>query len=383
MLSENYFFIEKKGKYVIIGEIKGEELIQFEVFDSLDDFAVGSIIRGRVINKIEALNAYFIDIGMNRNAFLQIDERDERSYSEGEELIVQIISKAGGEKGCKITDKYEIKGKHLILTPFTSEIKFSKKINDLDYIENLKDGIKNVLGNNLGIVVRTSAYSRDNETILKELCQLLDKYNYLLNERHFSPTPKILIKGNNFTGISNFRKSVLIHTNDKDIYTDLESKCSINEVVYRKDFSIKHNSKIFAKIKSLFERRVILDNGIELIFDKTEAFNVVDINSKGYLHRKSYKTLDDVNLEAIGEIVKQIVFRNLQGIILVDLIPLKNKELKKNLLIQLEDITKKYKNPPIVVGITKLGILEMTRNSKVNSIALEKLNLDMFEETND
>ena len=121
-----------------------------------------------------------------------------------------------------------------------------------------------------------------------------------------------------------------------------------------------------------------MENGIELIFERTEALHVIDVNSKSFLHKKTHYDIYDVNIESLINIIKQIVFRNICGIILIDFISLKDKILEKQLLDEIYKVTKSFNNPPNIVGFTKLGILEVTRNKKVNNLKLENITLDIF-----
>lgn len=378
MSNRCFNFIEIRKNYLIVGEVNESKLTSFEIFGLQDKSIVGNIYRGRILNKIKSLNAYFVDIGIGKNGFLQIESKINTDYNEGDEIIVQVTSPADGEKGVRLRDEFEIKGINLIITPFNDDFRISKKILDIDFIEELKTNVKALLPKGIGAIVRTSAQNYSIEEINAELRELLSLAEQLDKEKNFSPTPKLLMEEDYITDSLNFNNLSDIFVNDKKIYDFLLSSFSKNNVIYDKSFRIKDDNEIFRQIKELFDRKVILDNGIELIFEKTEALYVVDINSSGFLHKKTHHDIHDVNIESLINIIKQIVFRNIYGIILVDFISYKNKIQEEQLLKKLYKMTKLFKNPPQIVGFTRLGILEITRNKKVNNIKLENITLDIF-----
>lgn len=376
--NNNFNFAEVRNNYLIVGEIKNNELESFEVFDLDNQPIVGNIYRGRILNKISGLNAYFIDIGLNKNGFLQASSNSNFEYNEGVELIVQVVSPEDGDKGPKLTDKFELKSGNLILTPFINDFRISKKITDESYVEDLMGKLKPFLPNDTGLIVRTSASEKTIDDLAKELNLLINQYKQLLKEKNFSPTPKLLLKSNYLEESLNFGNEHPIYTNDQMIYGELSVLNSQNNIFLDKKFRIKYNHMIFKQISELFQRNVTLESGIELVFDKTEAFNVIDINSKGFLHKKSKFTLEDVNVKSLKNIIKHLIFRNIYGIILIDFVSYADRTLEKGILDTLFRISQRYKNPPHIVGFTKLGILEMTRNKKVNNLKLEDITIDIF-----
>lgn len=376
--NNNFNFAEVRNNYLIVGEIENNELESFEVFDLDNQPIVGNIYRGRILNKISGLNAYFIDIGLSKNGFLQASSNSNFEYNEGEELIVQVVSPEDGDKGPKLTDKFELKSGSLILTPFINDFRISKKIIDESYIDDLMEKLKPFLPNDTGLIIRTSASEKTIDDLAKELNLLINQYKQLVKEKNFSPTPKLLLKSNYLEESLNFGNDYPIYTNDQMIYGELSVLNSQNNIFLDKKFRIKYNHTIFKQISELFQRNVTLESGIELVFDKTEAFNVIDINSKGFLHKKSKFTLEDVNVKSLKSIIKHLVFRNIYGIILIDFVSYADRTLEKGILDTLFRISQRYKNPPHIVGFTKLGILEMTRNKKVNNLKLEDITIDIF-----
>lgn len=372
----NFSFLEDNGSYIITGLIKDNKLVEFYVFDKKKKSIAGNIYRGRLLNKINGLNGFFVDIGEEKNGLLQLDQENFSEFKETDELILQVTYDGNDHKGPKLTDKYEIKGEFFILTPFDLKIKLSKKFTDRDKGIQIKNKFKE-LANSLGFVIRTSAESASLDELENEFFQLLETYKYLEKEKNFSPTPKLLYSKDYVLGSLTFEKDLMFVSNDEASIEKYKEKSNSENIIYDSDFSIKKKAEIFDQVKSLFNRNFILENGIELVFDKTEAFHVIDINSKGFFN-PGKDLAKDINKNCVKEIINQIHLRNICGIILVDFISYTNKEDEKILLNYFFRESKKYKNPINVIGFTKLGILELTRNKNVNHLSLDSLDLSII-----
>lgn len=375
MNEENFRFFEFKDRFLIYGKVSEEELVSFKIFDLDQPSIVGNIYRGRILKKIPSINGFFVDLGLSKNGFFQPKKNKFNNYDESDEIIFQVISNPVEEKGPKITDEYELKGNYFILQPFRNKINVSKKINDQQVSKKLIEISRNILGDSYGGIIRTKAKDIDSENFISELKNLLKTQKNLELEKNFSPTPKLLVKKDVLYNLLNLDKNIFVITNNEELYDKYKKDYNIE---FDTNFSIKY-TKYFPEIKKLFNKIVVLDNGIELVFEHTEAFNVIDINSKKFLDKKSDKSLDDVNINIIKDLTKQIDFRNLYGIILVDLLSFSSKKKKNLFLENLFLESKKYKNPINIIGITRLGILELTRNKSVSNKPLENIDLSIFE----
>lgn len=372
----NFSFLEDSGNYLLTGLVKDNKLVEFYIFDKKKKSIAGNIYRARLLNKINGLNGFFVDIGEEKNGLLQLDEENFSKFKETDELILQVTYDGNDHKGPKLTDKYEIKGEFFILTPFDMKIKLSKKFTDRDKGLQIKNKFKE-LSNDLGFIIRTSAESASLDELENEFFQLLETYKYLEKEKNFSPTPKLLYSKDYVLESLTFEKDLMFVSNDEAIIEKYKTKNISENIIYNPDFSIKKQAGIFVQVKNLFNRNFILENGIELVFDKTEAFYVIDINSKGFFN-PGKDLAKDTNNNCVKEIINQIHLRNICGIILVDFISYTNKEDEKKLLNYFFNESKKYKNPINVIGFTKLGILELTRNKNVNHLSLDSLDLSII-----
>lgn len=373
---ENFSFLESKDPYLFLGSIKNSKLEEFFVFDQENKSKVGNIYRARLINKIKGLNGFFVDLGDEKHGLLQVDEKRFKELKEADELILQVTYDGNDHKGPKLTEKYELKGEYFILTPFDKKIRLSKKFRDKAYGLELKEKFKEK-SQGLGFIIRTESQEASLEVLEEEFQKLLDLYESLEKERNFSPTPKLLYQPDYLKEYMSLTDSGLFLTNDKFFLEKIKKAYPNGEVLLDKDFSIRNNPLIFKEIKDLFNRKVTLENGIELVFDKTEAFHVIDINSKGFLNPGKDQA-KDVNLNCYEEIIKQIHLRNIYGIILIDFISYSNKKDEEKLLNYFYQESRKYKNPVNVIGFTRLGILELTRNKAVTNLSLEDLGPSIF-----
>lgn len=369
-------FVQVKEDLLFIGKAKENKIIDFYVFDRKNHSKVGNIYRGRVLNKINGLNAFFVDIGENKNGFFQCDDFLFSSIKESDEMILQVNYDGNESKGPRLTEKYELKGRYFIITPSNSNFRASKKFKDTRKKEKLKEKYE-AISKNIGFVIRSKAEKADEKDLDNEFKELVSLANNLEKEKNFTPTPKLLYKYEFIDEYLDFEDCEEVSTNDTFIKDKLETLNKSTLIKLNKNFSIK-NSSLFGDLKKYFTRKVVLENGIELVFDKTEAFNVIDINSNGFLIHEKGITKKDANINCISELIKQIHIRNLYGIILVDFISYLDKEREEELLNIFKAESKKYKNPINIIGFTKLGILELTRNKKVNNLSLVDLNINIF-----
>lgn len=379
---KNWGFVQENKNYLIIGEISEDKLEKFEIYDTSQQFLIGNIYRGRIVDKIPGLNAFFVDIGHEKKGFLQVDKKKFNKYFQGNEILVQIKSQELGNKGSKLTDNLELNFEDFILLLEEKTIHFSKKINNELKKESLKTLFNSFFSNSdIGIIFRTRSQVTDLAIIKEKLKKAKLFVEKLQKEKNFSPTPKLIYKIDFTNEILDFSQELKIITNSKNIFENIKddrnnSNKSYNKdlLIYDENFKIS-NKEIFLEISKLFSRKVILDNGIELVIDKTEALSVIDINTKGFLREKTSKSLFDANINSVEEMVKQIHFRNLSGIILVDFISNMTPKEEDEIIYLINKYSNKFSSPLNIVGFTKLGILEMTRKKNSKHMKLDDISL--------
>jgi ribonuclease G len=389
----NYIFIDSKDNIEKVGIVEDGRLVEF--YTDKKDYSkkVGNIYRGRVVNVLPGMEAAFVDIGEGKNAYLYIKDalprdliyknisvRIDDIIKNGEDIIVQVLKESLGNKGPKITTHITLPGRFLVLTPFSNKINISRKIDDEYEIKRLQKIGKEIQREDIGIIFRTNAFEVEEELLLDEYNMLINIFNKIKREKNFLPCPKLIYKEMDLThqiirdAFNDTIHKIII--NDKDKYDSLLNFKDIlsfdlnNKLFYDKDFSVKFHDNIESQIQAALERKVFLKNGSYIVIDETEALTAIDVNTGKFIGNKNLEdTVVKTNLEAVSEIARQIRLRDIGGIIIIDFIDMKNNEDVSLVLDKLEESLSLDRNKTNIVGITKLGLVEMTRKKVRNSLS--------------
>ena len=400
-------------KEIYISESMGESRIAIiedgtlvEVYVEKQDQQrmVGNIYKGKVENVLPGMQAAFVDIGYDINAFLpfseienpaylmDIDESEDSSSNKtnrksnkhandnvnvdlktGQSIFVQVIKEAFAGKGPRITTEVAIPGRLLVLVPNSKYVGISKKIWDKYERRRLKKLVSSLKDNDAGIIVRTVAEGKSEELIKNDLQNLENNWQKILKA-------------------SNQKKDVEL------LYEDLETASSVIRDLFTPDISkiVIDSKKLYKKINSyledvspnmasrlehykikkpLFESmgieneidkllrpKVWLKSGAYLIIEKTEAMVVVDVNSGRFVGKKNHEENSlKINLEACKEVARQLRLRDLSGLVVIDFIDMKNESNRKKIYYELRKELKKDRAKVAVSPISDFGLLEMTR----------------------
>ena len=400
-------------KEIYISESMGESRIAIiedgtlvEVYVEKQDQQrmVGNIYKGKVENVLPGMQAAFVDIGYDINAFLpfseienpaylmDIDESEDSSSNKtnrksnkhandnvnvdlktGQSIFVQVIKEAFAGKGPRITTEVAIPGRLLVLVPNSKYVGISKKIWDKYERRRLKKLVSSLKDNDAGIIVRTVAEGKSEELIKNDLQNLENSWQKILKA-------------------SNQKKDVEL------LYEDLETASSVIRDLFTPDISkiVIDSKKLYKKINSyledvspnmasrlehykikkpLFESmgieneidkllrpKVWLKSGAYLIIEKTEAMVVVDVNSGRFVGKKNHEENSlKINLEACKEVARQLRLRDLSGLVVIDFIDMKNESNRKKIYYELRKELKKDRAKVAVSPISDFGLLEMTR----------------------
>jgi len=366
---------------------------------------VGNIYKGKVENVLPGMQAAFVDIGYDINAFLpfseienpaylmDVDESEDSSSNNktnrksnkhtsdnvnvdlktGQSIFVQVIKEAFAGKGPRITTEVAIPGRLLVLVPNSKYVGISKKIWDKYERRRLKKLVSSLKDNDAGIIVRTVAEGKSEELIKNDLQNLENSWQKILKA-------------------SNQKKDVEL------LYEDLETASSVIRDLFTPDISkiVIDSKKLYKKINSyledvspnmasrlehykikkpLFESmgieneidkllrpKVWLKSGAYLIIEKTEAMVVVDVNSGRFVGKKNHEENSlKINLEACKEVARQLRLRDLSGLVVIDFIDMKNESNRKKIYYELRKELKKDRAKVAVSPISDFGLLEMTR----------------------
>ena len=357
--------------------MEDDKLVELLIEDNIHKKTKSNIYRGIVKNIKSGIEAAFVDIGFEKMAYLPIKNSDD--IKNGTELLVQINKESVGTKAPKLTQEISLSGRYLVLIPSNDRITISNKILDEKERFRLKKLVKSFNKEKLGIIIRTEAVGCDLDKLKEDFDLLVDKYQNILKQFKLGIGPKLIyreldldtkyIKDNINEDID---KVVL---NDKDKYTEIKSILSkinkdyINKLILEENKDVFDLYKVSKEIEKALNKKVWLKSGGYLIIEKTEALTVIDVNTGKFTGNISREeTMYKTNIEACEEIARQLKIRDIGGIIIVDFIDLYKKKSKQNLIKILQENLNKDKRKSEVLGITKLGLVEIARRREKDSI---------------
>lgn len=366
--------------------------------DSKDEGAVeGSIYCGIVQNVLQGMQAAFVNIGEDKNAFMHIKDVipkvSNQTGNKAEDLskynikkylkqntpeLVQVKKDEENKKGARVSKHISITGRLSVLMVDVSFITISQKIEEKEEITRLKNIAKDILSNykenKYGLILRTAAKGKTKEEIEKDVeesIKLWEQVEKKYSEVSKENKPQLIYR--NYDVISKFLTSVLedniekITVNTESLYKSINSY--LEEINKKIEVKLVPQSDINKygwkeQLEKASQRKVWLKCGGFIAIDKTEALTAIDVNSGKFTGRKTYtkdETIFKVNKEATVEIAKQLRLRNISGIIVIDYIDMQNDAERQEILQMLEKELKKDRSKTQVIGFTKLDLLEVTR----------------------
>lgn len=373
MFSEVEIFISASENLVFTTVVSNNKVIDLKAERRNERKLIGSIFKGVVKKVCKSLDGYFIDIGLDKEAFIQ--EKDVRKKLKvGDTVIVQLRRKDTQLKGSKATCKISIPGKYLVYFPEIKKLKISGRLKNFPYADELKKLIEKELKEREGVIIRASAIRAKEGEILDELNSLRNVWRYILEqERKLSkgilyeefPTYARVIRD-----YWSFIKEICVDNADiwKEIH-DLFGKDIRDKLRFSRNLDkLIKNFSIYQLLSKLLSKYVWLKGGGFIVIEQTEAMVVIDVNSGEGCGESLEENALKTNIEALEEIAHQIKLRNLAGMIVIDLIDLKREENRKKLLKEAEKIFRKENLNVRIYGITKLGLLELTRKKDSESL---------------
>jgi ribonuclease G len=363
----------------------------------------GNIVLGKVTNVLPGMQAAFIEIGEEKNAFLYVDDalmppnledaegaitvkrRKKRTISElvkpGQEVLVQVVKEAIGTKGARVTRHVTFPGRYLVLMPTVSYVGVSRRITDEEERQRLRKIAKSIKPKDMGVIIRTVAETKTEEELRQDLTFLLKIWERVQAKAQSVKAPAIIHKdlGLVFRVVRDElnQETTRMLVDDVNTYSkilellDTTSPEMKDRVMYYRDkeFPLFSLYGVEAAIEKALQRQVWLRSGGYIVIDKTEALTVIDVNTGRYVGTKNLSdTVFKINMEACKEISRQLRLRDIGGIIVVDFIDMDKPEHREQLIEELERQLKHDHTKTVVLGITNLGLLEMTRKKVRQSI---------------
>ena len=363
--------ISSTPEEVRMGLVHDGILQEFMVERAMSAHLVGSIFLGRVSNIVKGIQAAFIDIGLEQNAFLYLG--DSRDLTEGASVMIQIIKDPRGTKGPTASREITFPGHYAVLFPFSDTIGISRRITDDTERIRLRKLVEKCKPEGMGIVIRTEAEDIEAGVLEADIAGLVAEWNVVEARAKRAKAPAFL-----------HRELDLSVRMVRDYFTkDVKEIIVDNPEAFRRIQALlagmqgtegmklrlwEGGEDVFSgfglgeTLDSLADRRVELPSGGYLVIDHTEAMTVIDVNSGSYSGKNNLEeTIMEINRQAAREIAHQLRLRDIGGIIVVDFIDMHTEENRQEVLSVLEASFAGDKMRPRVQDITVLNLVEITR----------------------
>ncbi len=389
---------------VRVGLLEDDRVAEIFVERRKDASLVGNIYKGRVLRVLPGMQAAFVDIGLERAAFLYVADvvdprRDSSSNTvseartdmahrpiqsllhEGQELMVQVSKEPLGTKGARVTSHVSIAGRHLVYMPTVDHVGVSRRIVDDEERRRLREILEALVPQGGGFVARTAAEGRTPEELRADLEFPRQVWNDILTRTESSTAPATLYEDLDLV-LRSARDLVTpeleaIHVDDEAEFQRLTR--FMRRFMPRYMDRVKHYpgpEPIFdaygveIELQRALGRKVWLKSGGYLIIDQTEALCAVDVNTGRFVGKRNLEeTITRTNLEAVQEIVRQLRLRNIGGIIIIDFIDMEKESNRNKVFGALSDALQADRARTNILKISELGLVEMTRKRVRESLA--------------
>ncbi|MFZ9940638.1 MAG: Rne/Rng family ribonuclease [Luteolibacter sp.] len=378
-------------------------LEEYSVEREGDQNIVGGIFKGRVKNIEPGLKAMFVDIGLDKNAFLhfwdaipaaldggleEIQREGKKKnvkkitskdipdiYPVGSEIVIQVSKGPIGTKGPRVTTNISLAGRYLVLMPFTEQFGISRKIEDPKERARLRKIVQKLsVPDGMGVIMRTVAQGTRARHFVRDLAMLLEQWDEIEARREANPAPACIFQEPGL--IERTARDFLTDEVNQVICDDAQTTEAIREIAgkisRRAKRRIHHlptsTQPIFERINiqkqidEAFSRQVWLPCGGYVVIDETEALISVDVNTGRNRGAKDVdKMILETNIEAAREVARQLRLRNIGGLVVIDFIDMRHRKDQQSVYKAIKDRLKKDKAKTQVLQISPIGLMEMTR----------------------
>lgn len=405
--------INAAGEGVEIALLEDKKLVELHYEHAQNEFAVGDLYLGKVKRLMPGLNAAFVDVGYEKDAFLhytdlsphfrslmkftkQSIEGNNASWLEDfskfrneqeivktgkitevipgkPEILVQILKEPISSKGPRLSCEISLPGRFVVVTPFNDVIAISRKIHSADERKRLQRIVESIKPKNFGVIVRTAAEGKETAELQADIMGLYNSWQSITRNLRQAKAPQIILSEQDKT--TSILRDLLNESFQRIIINDKklagETRDYVSRIAPEKEDIVSYHSGnnslfdqygISKQVKSSFGKTVNLDSGAYLIIEHTEALHVIDVNS-GTRSAEAGQEQNALvtNLEAAKEIARQMRLRDLGGIIIIDFIDMRLMENKKKLLEAMEELMKLDRARHTILPISKFGLMQITR----------------------
>lgn len=355
---------------------------------------VGSVYNGKVVNVLPGMQAAFVDIGLEKNAFLYVDDLlpahldkippVKPSISElvrpGQELLVQVTKEPFGTKGARITTHFSLPGRWIVYMPNADYVGVSRKIGSEQERSRLKEIAEKMRRPGEGLIVRTVAENETMEALERDFNVMRGDWSNVRRRAETAGAPVLL-----------YREPGVLDRVVRDAFTDrvdelviddpVRGEVLVNRVremseelagrirIYRGREHVQVAYRVREQLEKAMKRKVWLKSGGYLVLDRTEALTVIDVNTGKFTGTDDPEaTVFTTNVEAAEEIARLLRLRDIGGIVLVDFIDMTSDKHRAEVAAQLEEAFRRDRTKTFAVGWTKLGLMEITRKKARESL---------------
>ena len=405
--------IDVSSTEVSIALLEGHRLIELNKEQNDGSFSVGDVYLGRVKRIMPALNAAFVDIGDEKDAFIHYLDlglsfkaldyflrhigQNKKSYKDffstvklgdilekegkisdilkpGQSIIAQIVKEPISTKGSRLTSEISIAGRNMVLIPFSDKVSISQKIVSKEEKKRLERLVYSILPPNYGVIIRTAAEGKKAAVLDGELKSLIKKWEDSWQKMAKPAPPQLLFTENSRT--TTILRDLLndsfsnIYINDENIFNEVKDYITVispeqEKIVkyYKGGEPIFDHFDVSKQIRGAFGKVVPIKQGAYLVIEHTEALHVIDVNSG--IRAKSGSDQEqnafDVNMSAADEISRQLRLRDMGGIIIVDFIDMDSNENRGKLFKHMQTLMENDRAKHNILPITKFGLMQITR----------------------
>lgn len=393
-----------------IALLEDQKLVEIHHEKSTDQLAVGDIFLGKIKKIMPGLNAAFVDIGCEKEAFIHFLDLATQTptlnefvskvreggkgdigqvtfqpslekagkigsvLSSGQPLLVQVTKEPINTKGARVTTEISLAGRYLVLVPFFDKVSMSQKIKGSEERKRLRKIVQGIKPKHFGIIIRTNAAGTEMEDLTADLKQLISKWKGVVSKLRNASVPSKMASEMDKTFLL-IRDMVdesfnTIYTDSPSLYQEIKEYFgqvfSGNKNIvklYKDSTPIFEHFNIAKQIKGSFGKIVSIKSGIYLIIEQTEAMHVIDVNSGNKLNANQSEEQNaiEVNIEAAIEIARQIRLRNLGGIIIIDFIDMDLAANRTLLYNKMKELMAADKTRHTILPLSKFGLMQITR----------------------
>ena len=412
MESVKDLIVDVNSTEVSIALMENHRLIEFNKESSQGhSYSVGDVYLGKVKKILPALNAAFVDIGDEKEAFvhyldlglyfkafdefvkrsnpnsnlkgiyshikigpvLEKEGRIENVLTPGQMIVVQIVKEPISTKGSRLTAEISLAGRNIVLLPFAEKVSVSQKISSREEKRRLEALVRNILPKNYGAIIRTAAEGKNAAILDAELMSLVEKWEN--SWKKFALYKSVQLLFTEYSKTTTILRDLLndsfsnIYVNDENVYDETRKYISLispeqEKIVklYKDSEPIFDHFEVTRQIKSSFGKVVPIKQGAYLVIEHTEALHVIDVNSGTRSKNKEQEqNTYDVNRYAAEEIARQIRLRDMGGIVIVDFIDMESNEHRNMLHRYMQELMQGDRAKHNVLPLTKFGLMQITR----------------------